>query len=193
MNKKDTLILAIDSEAQKITDNYYEKNPEINYLCLLYEMTIINTNKKKTIWYNNLKFQKTEYDFDAYREILRTRTSKFQEIIQKYKNILVVSCIKNDFSANTLFEVIKYFIKSEIPHKVFVVKPADFDGKTACEIGKEALNSLDNLKYSIGNNLFLYNSIEVIKHNPDSIGKAISLANEKASEILSMILDTKNI
>ena len=61
---KDTLILALGLNAQNIVNLAYKDNSDINFLCLDYEKQIINTPETKTIWYNNLKFQKDKYDFE---------------------------------------------------------------------------------------------------------------------------------
>ena len=187
-----TLILGLGKEAQDIINMNYKTNSNLNFMCLDLEKQVINTSEIKTIWYNNLKFQKTQCDFEEYKNILLNRTSKFNEVITKYENIIIVSCIGEKFGSETLFEIIKYIANLKIDHSIFVINPSDFDGKKACDLGVKTLEKLMKLTYSLGNNLFIYESSEVVKLNPNSINQAKSLADKKASEILSMILELKN-
>ena len=54
------------------------------------------------------------------------------------------------------------------------------------------MGKLTKLKYSLGNSLFIYESSEITKLKPKSINQAKILADKKASEILSMILELNN-
>lgn len=189
MKNNETLILALGLNAQNIVNLVYKDNPDINFLCLDYEKQIINTSEIKTIWYNNLKFQKDKYDFEEYKNVLLNRTSKFNEIILEYKNIIIVSCLGEKFSSDTLFEIIKYLKKLNIDHTLFIVNPSVFDGKKACDLSIKVMGKLTKLKYSLGNNLFIYESTDAIKTNPRSINEANLLVYKKASEALSMIFD----
>ncbi len=192
MKNNETLILALGLNAQNIVNLTYKDNPDINFLCLDYEKQIINTSEIKTIWYNNLKFQKDKYDFEEYKNVLLNRTSKFNEIILEYKNIIIVSCLGEKYSSDTLFEIIKYLKKLNINHTLFIVIPSVFDGKKACDLSIKEMGKLTKLKYSLGNSLFIYESSEVTKLKPKSINQAKILADKKASEILSMILELNN-
>ena len=192
MKNNETLILALGLNAQNIVNLAYKDNPDINFLCLDYEKQIINTSEIKTIWYNNLKFQKDKYDFEEYKNVLLNRTSKFNEIILEYKNIIIVSCLGEKYSSDTLFEIIKYLKKLNINHTLFIVNPSVFDGKKACDLSIKEMGKLTKLKYSLGNSLFIYESSEVTKLKPKSINQAKTLADKKASEILSMILELNN-
>ena len=192
MKNNETLILALGLNAQNIANLTYKDNPDINFLCLDYEKQIINTSEIKTIWYNNLKFQKDKYDFEEYKNILLNRTSKFNEIILEYKNIIIVSCLGEKYSSDTLFEIIKYLKKLNINHTLFIINPSVFDGKKACDLSIKVMGKLTKLKYSLGNSLFIYESSEVTKLKPKSINQAKTLADKKASEILSMILELKS-
>lgn len=192
MKNKETLILAIGSGAQNIVNLAYKNNSNLNFLCLDYEKQIINTNKIKTIWYNNLKFQKDKYDFEEYKNVLLNRTSKFNEIISKYQNLVIVVCLNEKYSSDTLFEIIEYIDNLKIEHKLFIVNPSNFDGKKACDLAIKTLGKLTKLKYSLGNNLFIYESTDAIKTNPRSINEANLLVYKKASEVLLMILELSN-
>ena len=188
-NSNETLILALGLNAQNIVNLAYKDNSDINFLCLDYEKQIINTSATKTIWYNNLKFQKDKYDFDEYKNVLLNRTSKFNEIISEYKNIIVASFLGEKYSSDTLFEIIKYLKKLNINHTLFIINPSTFDGKKACDIANKSMIELNKLNYTLGNNLFVYESNEIEKLEPKSINQAKGLADKKASEILSMILE----
>lgn len=192
MDNSNTLILALGTNAQSIVNLTYKTNSDIEFLCLELEKHTINTSKIKTIWYNNLKFQKTKYDLEEYKNILMNRFSKFNEIIQDYKNLIIMAFIGEKFSSDTLFEIIKHIENLEISNNIFIIKPSNFDGKKACDLANKTLDKLTKLKYSLGKNLFIYESSEVAKLNPNSINQAKSLADKKASEILSMILELKN-
>ena len=120
------------------------------------------------------------------------RTSKFNEIILEYKNIIIVSCLGEKYSSDTLFEIIKYLKKLNINHTLFIINPSVFDGKKACDLSIKVMGKLTKLKYSLGNSLFIYESSEVTKLKPKSINQAKILADKKASEILSMILELKS-
>ena len=192
MKNNETLILALGLNAQNIVNLAYKDNPDINFLCLDYEKQIINTSEIKTIWYNNLKFQKDKYDFEEYKNVLLNRTSKFNEIILEYKNIIIVSCLGEKYSSDTLFEIIKYLKKLNINHTLFIVNPSVFDGKKACDLSIKEMGKLTKLKYSLGNNLFIYESTDAIKTNPRSINEANLQVYKKASKALSMILELNN-
>ena len=189
MKNKDVLVLAVGLDAQNIVALSYKSNPDLNFLCLDYEKQIINTDEIKTIWYNNLKFQKTKYDFEEYKNILLNRTSKFKEIVQKYKSIMIVANIGNKSSSDTLSEIIKYLDNLKIDHKIFIINPSVFNGEKACDLANKTLDGLTELKYSLGNNLFIYESADAIKDKPKSKNEANALIYKKASEALSMILD----
>ena len=191
MDSNSTLVIAIGSKAQDIVNLSYKDNSDINFLCLDYEKQIINTSEAKTIWYNNLEFQKDKYDFEEYKNILLNRTSKFNEIITKYEKLIIVSFAGENYSSDTLFEVIKYIENLKIEHKIFIICPFDFEGKKACDLAIMTLGRLTKLKYSLGNNLFIFENDNISEENSEN--QARTLSNKKASEVLSMILELNNI
>jgi len=190
MKAKETLIISAGSNAQSIVDIIYQQNNHINYLYLDYEKQVINTNNSKTIWFNNLKFLKTKYDVKDYEEVLLSRTSKFKEIISNFKNILIISCIGENYSSNTLFSLIEYFEKNNINHSIFIIKPSSFNGRKQNEQAIKALDKLDNIQYSLGKDLFIFDCNDIINKEPKSISEAISISNKKASEAIKLILET---
>ena len=190
MDIKKTLILTIGTKAQSIVDLLYKNNSDLNFLCLDREQTIINTTKTKTIWYNNLNFQKTEYDFTAYKDILLKRTSKFNSIISGYKNIVVASVIDETFGSDTLIEILGYLNKIKIKHIVFVVKSFDiFESKKSYNCTDITLDKISKMKYESGKNLFVFDCEEVINTTHEKGTSTKSIICNKASKILSMILE----
>ena len=188
MKVKETLIISAGSGAQDLIGLIYQENSNINYLYLDYEKQIINTDNSKTIWFNNLKFQKTKYDVKGYEEVLLNRTSKFKEVISNFKNILIISCIGEKYSSNTLFDLIKYFKQNNINHNIFIVKPSSFNGKKQNELAIKSLEKINGLEYSLGKDLFIFDSNNSINENVRSINEAISISNKKASEAIKLIL-----
>ena len=187
INSKETLIIAAGPTAQKIIDILYSNDPEINYLYLGTDKLVINTNMSKTIWFGNLKYQQSEYDFEEYKKILLNRTSKFNEIISDYKNIIIVSCIEEKFSSDTLFELINHFDNLKIKYTIFIIKPSEADGQTASDLSVKSLKKLEELNYSKGKDLFVYE-----KENMNTISISITPVYKKAAEILTMIIESKN-
>lgn len=190
MKAKETLIISAGSNAQSIVDIIYQQNNHINYLYLDYEKQVINTNSSKTIWFNNLKFLKTKYDVKDYEEVLLNRTSKFKEIISNFKSILIISSIGEKYSSNTLFSLIEYFEKNNINHSIFIVKPSDYNGIKQSEQAVKTLDKINNMKYSLGKDLFIFDCNDIINKEPKSISEAISISNKKASEAIKLILET---
>lgn len=191
INNKETLIITTGATAQKVVDFLYSNNPELNYINLGKEKLTIVTSETKTIWFGNLKYQQSEFDIEDYKKILLNRTSKFNEIISKYKNIIIVSYIGEKFGSETLLEVINHLNTLNKEHNVFIIKPSESDGYNTCDFVAKSLEKLGELKYTPGKDLFIYDNFEIVKTNRESVRDTIRLDYKKASEILTMIIESK--
>ena len=187
INNKETLIIAAGPTAQKITDILYSNNSDTNYVYLGTDKLVINTNMSKTIWFGNLKYQQSEYDIEEYKKILLNRASKFNEIISDYKNIIIVSNIEERFSSDTLFELINHFDDLKTKYTLFIIKPFISDEQTPSDLSTQSLAKLEELNYSKGKDLFLYE-----KESTDPANKSNTTVYKKAAEVLTMIAESKN-
>ena len=178
--KNDTLILAVGMGAVDIIDQFYSNNSGLNFLCFDEEKVVINTNDTKTIWFNDLELQKTKADVEAYKKVLLNRTSKFNEEIKKYGKIIVCSFLNENYSALTLFEMLEYFNKIKLKHSVFIVNYTD-------DNEKQSLDKLMKLKYSQGQDLFIYDISDIVRNN--SKRKAISLIRKNTVKVLNLLLE----